>query len=266
MNVWGRRIVVFLLVLGIGLVAMQAIRRRTAQASARTVTHAPAELAPRLTAPLTAAPSAPMPASEATAPSKVSASVTAAPATRSASAALPTSNALGSRTFHDRNYKVAFDYPANWTFSDKDHEISTFRLDARTADRKTQMRAVTAIPNNPYPSSTFTGAYVYLSVTPHSNQARCAGQATPTGGSQEMSQIAGMKFAHGHDEQKNICTVERDEIYTTYRKGACYRFDLAINNFCGGEVSGVKDITQQELDAVRARLESIVSTVRFDGK
>jgi hypothetical protein len=35
-------------------------------------------------------------------------------------------------------------------------------------------------------------------------------------------------------------------------------------NFCGGEVSGVKDIAPQELDQVRARLLAILSTARFD--
>jgi hypothetical protein len=173
----------------------------------------------------------------------------------------------GTRTYHDRNYKVSFDFPASWTFSERDHEISTFRLDARTADKKTQLRAVTALPENPYPASTFTGAYVYLSVTPHSNQEKCAAQAGGANSHRhDMSEIAGLNFAHGHVEQKQICTVERDEIYTTYRKGACYRFDLAMNNFCGGEVSGVKDVTQQELDTVRTRMESIVGTLRFDPK
>jgi len=53
-------------------------------------------------------------------------------------------------------------------------------------------------------------------------------------------------------------------VYTTLHRGACYRFDLAINNFCGGQVTGVQDITDKELDEVRARLRSILLTVRFD--
>jgi hypothetical protein len=47
---------------------------------------------------------------------------------------------------------------------------------------------------------------------------------------------------------------------------ACYRFDLAINNFCGGQVSGMKDISEKELDQVRGSLEAILATVRFDPK
>ena len=48
---------------------------------------------------------------------------------RGGSANAPVSR--GIHTFHDQNYKISFDYPANWTFTQKDHEISTFRLDAR---------------------------------------------------------------------------------------------------------------------------------------
>jgi hypothetical protein len=172
------------------------------------------------------------------------------------------------RTFHDTTWHLSFDYPANWTFSHTDHEISTFHLDARSAARSTAMRAVVAMPENPFPASTFSGAYVYFSVTPRASVAACAQQAaaTPSGKPAHVTQIADISFAHGHDEVKDICIIQRDEIFTTLHRGACYRFDLAINNFCGGEVSGVKDITPAELDQVRARLSSIFSTIRFDPK
>jgi hypothetical protein len=159
----------------------------------------------------------------------------------------PTAAPIPSRTFHDPSYKVSFDYPANWTFARKDGEISTFHLDARSAVHKTSLRAVTAIPENPYPASTFSGAYVYLSVTPHSSDASCARQAEPPPAAgpaparPAVSQIAGVSFTHGHDEQKHIC-------------------------ICGGAVSGVKDISKQELDDVRGRMEAIMGTVRFDPK
>ncbi len=177
------------------------------------------------------------------------------------------------RTFHDPVYRLSFDYPANWNFAQRDGEISTFRLDARSAARTTQMRAVASMPANPFPASTFSGAYLYFSVTPHTNGAACARQAGPAAGGRPVqggrggqSEIAGASFAHGHDEQQAICTVERDEIYTTLRHGVCYRFDLAINTFCGGEVSGAKEIGEEELDRVRERLTDILDTVRFDAK
>jgi hypothetical protein len=199
-------------------------------------------------------------------PATLSAQIAASTAPPLAPVPTPTIPAAASHTtFHDPNYKVSFDYPANWTFTKKDGEISTFHLEARSAPHTTRLRAVTAIPENPYPASTFSGAHVYLSVTPHSNDADCAEQARPAS-KPAVSQIAGLSFTHGHDEQRHICITDRDEIYTTYRHGACYRFDLAINNFCGGEVSSVKDITPEELENVRNRLEAILATVRFDPK
>lgn len=175
------------------------------------------------------------------------------------------------KTFHDPAYKLSFDYPANWTFSTVDSEVSTFHLDIRSAGPTTTMHAVAAIPENPFPASTFSGAYFYFSTTPKSSEATCALQATPpTDGTilvrPQPVQVAGVTFSRGHEELRDVCIIQRDEIYTTYRRGVCYRFDLAINSFCGGEVSGVKDITSQELDQVRNRLESIFNTIRFDAK
>jgi hypothetical protein len=177
--------------------------------------------------------------------------------------------APATHTFHDPTYLLSFDYPANWTFSRTDGEISTFHLDARSALKKTTLRAVVAMPENPFPESTFSGAYVYFSVTPRSSAASCARQAATSPHSTRKlaaTRVNDILFSRGHDEQKNICITQRDEIYTTDRRGSCFRFDLSTNNFCGGEVSGVKDITSQELDQVRARLESILSTIRFDPK
>jgi hypothetical protein len=201
-------------------------------------------------------------------------------------------------TFHDRGSRVSFEYPAGWTFAERDHEISTFHLDARTAPREAQMRAVVAMPENPFPASTFSGAYVYFSVTPHASTRACARQAVPpaitkeeaehraaearaAGGSgsadggapeiviagkPEKVQVAGIAFMHGRDEQREVCITQHDDVYTTRRKGSCVRFDLAINNFCGGEASGVHAITPVQLDVVRERLKAILETVRFEGK
>ena len=293
MKFWSRRIVVFLTILGTGLLLVPMARRATVHASTRALgarSLAPAVPVSAMLLHAIAVPSAerastqnehagappqqggsPAPLSSSAAVPGDSSRLSTRPSSTAASAGRSASSGAtpggGTRTFHDPSFKISFDFPANWTFAEKDHEISTFRLDARSADRRTLLRAVTAIPENPYPASTFTGAYVYLSVTPHSNVEKCAQQASVAKSrGEQTSQIAGLKFAHGHDEQKEICTVERDEIYTTYRKGACYRFDLAINNFCGGEVSGVKDVTEQELETVRTRMESIMETVRFDPK
>lgn len=205
-------------------------------------------------------------------------------------------------TFHDRGSHVSFEYPAGWTLAERDHEISTFHLDARTAPKKAQMRAVVAMPENPYPASTFSGAYVYFSVTPHTSAAACARQAVPPAitkgeeerreaelraagsgsagsdaadggapeivlaGKPEKVQVAGIAFMRGRDEQREVCITQHDDVYTTRRKGACVRFDLEINNFCGGQVSGMRDMTPAQMEDVRGRLKAILETVRFEGK
>ena len=164
-------------------------------------------------------------------------------------------------TFRDTHHGVSFQIPAGWNFSRKDSDISTFNLDARTAPHNAQMRAVATIAFNPFPASTFSGAIFYFSVTPHTTEAECRAQAP---GAVSAVPIDGVSFTRGHDEHGTICIEARNEIYTVQRTNSCYRFDLVINTFCGGEVSGVRDITPQQIDAVRKRLESILNTVRFD--
>ena len=177
--------------------------------------------------------------------------------------------------FHDAHYGVSFTVPAAWNLTRKDAEVSTFRFDARTAARATQLRAVATISFNPHPYSTFSGALFYFSVTPRVTPAQCTAQTSPKPGAQasvepvrsiSTPQIGGIPFTHGYDEHGVICTESRDEIYTTSRNNACYRFDVVINTFCGGDVSGVQDISPRELDAVRRRMQTILNSVKFDTK
>ncbi len=172
------------------------------------------------------------------------------------------------RSFHDPRTGVTFQVPAGWALTRKDREVSTFALDVRSAVKPTDMRAVANITFNPFPESTFSGAYFYLSYNAHSTPADCTHQtsALKSGHPVTTAQIGGVTFGHGYDEHGGVCIESRDEIYTALRNGGCYRFDLVINNFCGGDVSGIKDITPKELDSVRQRLESILNTVKFDGK
>ena len=155
--------------------------------------------------------------------------------------------------------------PPAWNLTRKDGDVSTFNLDARNAAHTAQMRAVASISFNPHPYSTFSGAFFYFSVTPNVTANQCAAQASARAPhTTSTTQVAGVTFTHGYDEHGGICTESRDEIYTTHRADTCYRFDAVINNFCGGDVSGVQDITERELDDVRKRMQSILNTIRFD--
>jgi hypothetical protein len=168
-------------------------------------------------------------------------------------------------TFHDTRYGVTFQIPAAWNFSRKDADLSTFNLDARTAAENAQMRAVAQIAFNPFPASTFSGALFYFSVTPRTTEAECLSQASAQfPHTVSTVSLDGVAFAHGYDEHGTICVESRNEIYAAQRNNACFRFDLVINTFCGGEVSGARDITPQQIESVRKRLESILATVKFD--
>jgi hypothetical protein len=179
-------------------------------------------------------------------------------------AATPEPTTPPARAFHDSRSGISFQVPAGWDLNRKDREVSTFSLDARSTIKTTQLRAVADITFNPFPQSTFSGAFFYASVTPHLSDADCARQASGKSASPETNQVAGIRFSHGHDEHGGVCIESRDEIYTASHNGSCYRFDLVINSFCGGDVSGVRDINERQLDSVRKRLEAILTTVRFD--
>src|SRR5271170_4902681 len=181
------------------------------------------------------------------------------------SSSAPEPNTPPARPFHDSRYGVSFTIPPAWNITRRDGDVSTFHLDARNAAHTAQMRAVATISFNPHPYSTFAGALFYFSVAPNVTANQCAAQAIARAPrTVSTTQVAGVTFTHGYDEHGGICTESRDEIYTAAHNDACYRFDAVINNFCGGDVSGVQDITDRELDDVRKRMQSILNTVRFD--
>jgi hypothetical protein len=171
------------------------------------------------------------------------------------------------QTVTDARTHVSFRLPPGWTLSRRDGEISTFRLDARTAPRRSDLRAAASLNFNPFPMSTFSGALFYLSATPHLSASACAAETRVKPETPLPSAVVGdVKFSRGRDEHGNICTESRDVAYTALRGGRCVRFDLAINSFCGGEVSGAQDLTDAQLGSLFQRLENILDTVQFNGK
>lgn len=167
----------------------------------------------------------------------------------------------------DARAHVRFHLPAGWNVSRNDGEISTFHLDARTAPGKSQLRAVASLGFNPYPRSTFSGAIFYLSLVPHSSAAACAAETATRPDKPLPPELVGdVKFSRGEDEHGRICTESRDIVYTAMRGGSCVRFDLAVNSFCGGEVSGAQDLTEAQLGSLFKRLRDILQTVEFTGK
>lgn len=154
--------------------------------------------------------------------------------------------------------------PAGWNLSRKDGEISTFRMDARTAPGRSRLHIVASLAFNPYPASTFSGALFYVSSTPGLSAAACALETSAKPFDPlPAAQVAGRTFARGKDEHGQICTEGRDVAYTAMQQNSCLRFDLAINSFCGGDVSGAEDLRADQLQALFTRLMSILDSVHF---
>ena len=169
--------------------------------------------------------------------------------------------------FKDGHFGVKFQIPPGWSLTRKDGLVSTFHNDARSASPDARVRGVASLDFNPYPYSTLSGAVFYFSVTPHSSDQDCSKEAepehAPVAAAMDVQDIAGMRFSHGHDEHGDICVEARDEVYTAYRKGACYRFDMEINTFCAIS-SGAQEITDRQLLDLNQRMADILSTVTLD--
>lgn len=168
------------------------------------------------------------------------------------------------REVRDSRDHLSFHLPAGWELTRKDGEVSTFHLDARSASSSAQMRLVASLAFNPYPQSTFEGAFFYVSSAPHLSSAACAAetsskpfQALPDG------EVGGRTFARGKDEHGGSCTESRDVAYTSVVEGSCLRFDLTVNTFCGGEVSGAQDLTEDQLQSIYSRLVGVLHSVTF---
>lgn len=166
------------------------------------------------------------------------------------------------QVFKDPHFDVTFSVPPGWEVSRKDGRVSTFHMDARSAPPTAELRGVAILDFNPFPQSTLSGALFYFSVEKKTSDVECARQAT--GGvsapAKDVQEIGGMPFTHGHDEHGGICTEARDEVYTAYRKHACYRFDLAMNTFCSIS-SGAREITDEQVREIEKRMTDILSTV-----
>jgi hypothetical protein len=171
------------------------------------------------------------------------------------------------QTVSDAATHIEFHLPAGWNLSRSDGELSTFHLDARSAPKKAQLRAVASLGFNPFPLSTFSGALFYLSVTPHSSVGACSAQTTAKPVKRlEPATVADIRFTRGRDEHGHSCTEARDVAYTALRGGSCLRFDLAVNTFCGGDMIGAEELTEAQLGSLFKRMEGILDTVQFVAK
>ena len=162
---------------------------------------------------------------------------------------------------------MEFRLPAGWNLSRRDGEVSTFHLDARTAPKRAELRAVGSLAFKPVSAVYVRGGAAVSECNSKTTQAACAAQTSMRPERPLEPQVLDdVRFSRGNDEHGHICTEARDVTYTALRGGSCVRFDLVINSFCGGEVSGAEDLTEAQLGALFLRMERVLETVKFTGR
>lgn len=164
--------------------------------------------------------------------------------------------------FADSHEGVRFQVPPGWTLTHHDGELSNFFLDVHGSPRNSIVRGVAGMDFNPFPRSTFSGALLYFTVQPQSDELTCAKEAHPATGQSDVISIGSVAFQHAHNEYGKICTESRDDVYTAFRRHTCYRFDLEVNTFCAVS-SGAQELAPEQLHDIDARLAGILSTVTF---
>ncbi len=104
--------------------------------------------------------------------------------------------------FHDAKYGVRLRCRRGGASAARTTEVSTFRLSTR-GRRRSERRCARWLRSrfNPFPLSTFSGAWFYFSVQPHrTTGGLCGAGGASAEGAGEVEKIGGMDLWHGHDE------------------------------------------------------------------
>ena len=75
--------------------------------------------------------------------------------------------------------------------------------------------------------------------------------------------IGGVRFRHGWGNGEAMCHESSQSIYSTYRGGKCYLFEIQINTLCPQHVAGLRDITPRELSQINREFDQVMLSVRF---
>ena len=169
--------------------------------------------------------------------------------------------------FKDGHFGVKFQVPAGWSLNRKDGVVSTFHNDARSASAGGQgaRHCEPGLQSLSVLDVERSGVLLQRDAALERRGVREGGRPenVPVTVSTDVQDIGGMRFTHGHDEHGEICVEARDEVYTAYRKGSCYRFDMEINTFCAIS-SGAQEITERQLQSLNQRMADILSTVTLE--
>lgn len=168
------------------------------------------------------------------------------------------------RVFRDTNIGVQFSYPMEWELSRKGEGPIDIGFEP---DAQQLAVFLTQSDTVGLHHTTFRNAELLYAIRRVSREHCVDDIATPDNSSvdSELRMIHGVEFTHVSAVDDSMCHYISDELYTTYRNGACHIFDLAFETVCfdDSEPNGQRPLTKSERQEIEATLDRILSTVEF---
>jgi hypothetical protein len=173
------------------------------------------------------------------------------------------------KRFSDETGGVKFQYPQRWILS----EGNKYSVATSLTRQGIPPRAAAYIGNadsNPYPNTTLVGAEFLYAPRPAASNEACSemivNKEWPDAKLLAPESFNGVTFAHAKSADNWTCHYLREDLYSTYRGGTCYLFDLAVETECFGAVDGERQLTSAETADIQATLNKILSTVSIHEK
>ena len=164
--------------------------------------------------------------------------------------------------FSDPSTGVSFAYPKYW----QQTAGSQFYLGLNLIPEKAEVRGAVAWKANADAKTTLAGAQFLYALQKDVSFADCMhphNEGDATDSTVNTVKIRGVAYAHSRAEDAAMCHHQKEDVYATYRYGACYLFDFSVRTLCPGVVDGMREATPAELADMDARLLGILKTVQI---
>jgi hypothetical protein len=165
-------------------------------------------------------------------------------------------------TYSDPAGDVSFEYPVVWKVDNSPQfYIPPFILQG---NRKPRVQVVFSSSGNLYEKTTLHGLVFTYVKAPQASQEACAAMAvSPAPDRAETVTINGAPFQRFELEDAAMCHGVKQEVFRTYRDGACYLFEGDIDTTCVGAVDGQRALTPTETRALMRHLNAIPQSIQF---
>jgi hypothetical protein len=174
-------------------------------------------------------------------------------------------------TYKDDHYGISFGYPRKYSLKTGEDLKSDSETTAMNFAQAGGVAAVSVeLPNNAYPGTDLTSAFLQVNVHKGLGEAECAQFAMPQAKAEDKSavqssevELGGMNFR----EVENISGESTKQVDTKYyhlfQGGACYEFALGLSTAWDGNEDGVNLVDRED---VFRRLEKILAGVKINSE